>query len=83
MTKVCVLLNGSIKHDNRVIKIINTLSQKCRVDLFYIRGDSEDKSLFNLNVKLFPVEYPYSLRLKIIQHSFFWHEFNFFINQVY
>ena len=82
MDKICVLLNGPIHNDHRVIKIINTLSQKHSIDLFYLAGNAQDKFLFDAKVDLFSFEYSNSLRTKIIRHSFFWHEFNFFIKSV-
>ena len=47
-----MLLNGPVKNDHRVIKMINSLSKKALVDLFYIEGEIEDKELFNENVTL-------------------------------
>ena len=41
MKQIAMLLNGPIKNDNRVIKIIQTLSSKNSVHLFYIDGENE------------------------------------------
>ena len=82
MNKICVLLNGPINNDHRVIKMINTLSQKHSIDLYYLAGSDQDKLLFDEKVDLFSFDYSYSLRTRIIRHSFFWHEFNFFIKSV-
>ena len=82
MDKICVLLNGPVNNDHRVIKIINTLSQKHTIHLFYVNGNIEDQSLFNDSVELFSVSREKSLKTKIIQHSFFWREFNLFIGEV-
>ncbi len=82
MKKIAVLLNGSIKNDQRVIKSIKTLSQKTQVDLFYINGESSDNKIFNDNVRLFSVQKNRGLKTKIIQHSYFYNEFLFFVNEV-
>ena len=52
MDKICVLLNGPIQNDHRVIKIVHTLSKKYSVDLFYVSGNPEDKFLLPHNVRL-------------------------------
>ena len=80
--RICMLLNGEIKNDNRVIKMIRTLSQKSYVDLYYVNGVDTDNSIFNKNVNLYSSNYKVSFRRKIIQHSFFIWEFNFFYSQV-
>ena len=51
-----MLLNGPVKNDHRVIKMINTLSKKALVDLYYVNGTSSDNDLFNENVYLFSIE---------------------------
>lgn len=78
MKTICVLLNGPIKNDHRVIKTILTLSSKFSIDLYYINGDNRDKSLFNKNVNLFSFNHKPSLLTRLIRHSAFWNEFNFF-----
>lgn len=82
MENICVLLNGPIYNDNRVIKIINTLSLYYYIDLYYINGKAEDVSLFNDKVELFSSNHKTNLRTKIIQHSCFWREFNFLIQSI-
>jgi glycosyltransferase involved in cell wall biosynthesis len=82
MPKICVLLNGKIKNDSRVIKIIRTLSKNTYVDLFYVNGDKSDEFIFKKNVNLYSVNYEASLSRKLIQHTFFIWEFNFFISLV-
>ncbi|MDD2564284.1 MAG: glycosyltransferase [Salinivirgaceae bacterium] len=83
MKMICMLLNGSILNDSRVIKTIKTLSEKNSVDLFYIGGTAEDKSLFNQNVRLNNSEHKTSsLKTKIIKHSLFYNEFLFFVKEV-
>jgi hypothetical protein len=45
MKRVAMLLNGPIKNDYRVIKIIETLSETHKIHLFYINGNSEEDAL--------------------------------------
>jgi glycosyltransferase involved in cell wall biosynthesis len=79
MKKVCMLLNGSIYHDSRVIKTIRTLSEKAQVDLFYINGDAKDNTLFNDNVTLFSFKHSNNkIITKLRKHSCFYNEFLFF-----
>jgi len=80
--RICMLLNGEIKNDNRVIKMIRTLSQKSYVDLYYVNGDESDQFIFDKNVNLYSFNYNSSLKRKLIQHTFFIWEFNFFFSQV-
>ena len=76
--RVAMLLNGPIKNDYRVIKVIETLSATHKIHLFYINGNTEeDASLFNQNVKLTTVEHTASLWVNVIRHSLFCYEFNF------
>ena len=82
MPNVCMLLNGGIKNDNRVIKMIRTLSQKSCVDLYYVNGSESDKLIFNKNVNLYSTICEASFKRKLIQHTFFVWEFNFFFSQV-
>jgi len=53
MTTFCILLDGPITNDGRVIRIINTLSQESKVDLYYVDGDIKDDEIFNKNVRVF------------------------------
>ena len=78
-----MLLNGPIKNDHRVIKMINSLSKKALVDLYYTTGELEDKKLFNKNVRLYSYNIKKTFKIKIIKHTFFCFEFNFFINKVF
>ena len=82
MIKVCMLLNGPIQNDHRVIKIINTLSKKASIDLYYINGDYNDKNLFDDNIRLHSYDIKETLKRKVIIHTFFCFEFNFFIKIV-
>ena len=77
-----MLLNGEIKNDNRVIKMIRSLSKKSLIDLYYVNGDESDKFIFDKNVNLYSFNYEASLKRKLIQHTFFIWEFNFFFSQV-
>lgn len=51
--KIAILLDGPIKNDGRVRRIIESLSLIHNVDLYYIDGQENDKELFNKNVNLF------------------------------
>ncbi|MEY3501693.1 MAG: 2-deoxystreptamine glucosyltransferase, partial [Bacteroidota bacterium] len=81
--KIAMLLNGPIFNDYRVIKMIQTLGKENSVDLYYIDGNVlNDKQLFAENIRLFNFSKKKNLKTKILQHSFFCYEFNFFINEV-
>ena len=83
MKHICVLLNGEIKNDSRVIKTIKTISAYSKVDLYYLNGNSEDAGLFNENVTLFSFERENdNLIKKIIRHTFFYNEYMFFVKEV-
>lgn len=85
MSKIAILLNGGIINDSRVIKVINTLCKidDNSIDLFYIDKTEKDCKLFeNKKVNLYYVERKLNLKTKIIQHTFFYNEFLFFVNAV-
>jgi hypothetical protein len=82
MKHIAILLNGPVRHDGRVIRVIRYLSSRNKVFLFYVNGDAEDADLFNDNVRLFPCRSSHGLKNKIIKHSFFFREFLFFIPAV-
>ncbi|MDY0282170.1 MAG: glycosyltransferase [Salinivirgaceae bacterium] len=83
MKHVCVLLNGSIINDSRVIKTIKTISKIAEVDLFYVNATDADKSIFEHNVLLFNCKQVRSnLTLKIVKHSCFYNEFLFYVDEV-
>lgn len=81
--KIAMLLNGPILNDYRVIKMIQTLSKVAKIDLYYLDGNELiDKALFNEHVHLFSFEQRNSFVSKVLKHSLFCNEFNFFINEV-
>jgi len=84
MKRICILLNGGIKYDQRVIKTIRALSEKFKIDLFYINGSKEDYEIFNSNVILYNIlnEQYNNLKKQILRNSFFFFEFNYFIKCV-
>lgn len=84
MLKICMLLNGEIRNDSRVINVIKTISKYHYVDLFYISDNIKDSEFLNFNekVKLFPQKLSHNLINKIIKHSFFYDEFNLFYQEV-
>lgn len=82
MIKICMLLNGPIKNDHRVIKTLTTLSKDAIIDLFYINGETNDHLLFENNIFLHSFDFKNSFKRKLTQHSLIGYEFNFFINKV-
>ncbi len=74
---IAVLLNGPVKHDSRVIKVINSLALQHSVDLFYPGGEADDGKLFKGKVRLFPLSRPNPFVSKLLRHSFFYREFSF------
>ena len=78
MESFCILLNGGIANDARVIKTIQSLSKNHLVDLYYVSPNEHDKTLFNKNVRLFPVASPYGRFSKLLRMNlFFYTAFNF------
>jgi len=82
MKKICVLLTSSIHKDFRVIKTIQVLSSYCKVDLYYLRPNDGDIDIFNQNTRLFPLKQRLGLREKLLRHSFFFDEFNYFYHDI-
>jgi glycosyltransferase involved in cell wall biosynthesis len=82
MKQIAMLLNGPIKNDNRVIKIIQTLSSKNLIHLFYIDGEPKDKDIFNNNVSLYNFHHNVSIKIKFLRHTTFCYEFNYFIDKI-
>ena len=69
MKHICMLLNNCIFNDSRVIKTITTLSLCNMVDLYYIDSNEKDVTLFNCNVRLFPINRKnISIKTKIIRN---------------
>lgn len=77
-----MLLNGAIKNDSRVIRMIRTLASKFQVDLYYINGSPGDDLIFkNLSVRLFDTSE--NLRKSWVNRNLFLHlEFLHFIEVV-
>ena len=82
MKVLCMLLNGSIKNDQRVIRMIDVLSNKVKLDLYYVNPHKEDEMIFKKNINLFAFPKKNNLKNKLIQHSLFCREYDFFINHV-
>lgn len=80
--KIAILLNGPISNDSRMIKITRTISSFIDVDLFYIDGKALDKEIFGKNVNLISLASPSGFINKIVRHSAFYNEFNFFVPKV-
>jgi len=84
MAKICILLNGEISNDTRVINVIKSLSKFHELDLFYISDVNIDYNvlIFNQKVKLYPKKLSNSFIKKIIKNTFFYNEYNFFLREV-
>jgi glycosyltransferase involved in cell wall biosynthesis len=83
MNRIAVLLNDEIYNDNRVIKMIQSLSKIYLVDLYYINGRPEnDKFHFSKNVRLFSFVHNDTFWVKVLRHSFFCFEFNFYVKKI-
>lgn len=83
MKSVCMLLNGDIKNDSRVIRVIETISNRHEIDLFYISADKNPpENLFNNHVRLIVTQYPGGFLKAIQRHSLFYNEFMFFVAAV-
>lgn len=82
MKRVAILLNGSICNDSRVIKEIKTMSAVAEIDLYYIKPTETDNTLFEKNVRLFPIERKVTFGTKIIQNTLFYREFLFYVDAV-
>lgn len=79
MKKVCVLLNGGIASDSRVIREIKTMSRVADVDLYYVYGKDSDKDIFSDNVRLFSCEKEEGIKSKFVKHTCFYNEFMSFV----
>lgn len=82
MKKVCVLLNGGIASDSRVIREIKTMSKVVDVDLYYVYGKDSDKDIFSDNVRLFSCEKKEGIKSKFVRHTCFYNEYMFFVPEV-
>lgn len=84
--RVVVLVHGDIQNDYRVLKTVDSISNICQVDLFFISED--DSSNINLdiqlneNIQIFPIKKRESIWRKILRHSFFTFEYNYLIKAV-
>jgi glycosyltransferase involved in cell wall biosynthesis len=66
-----MLLDGAIRFDQRVIKVIRTLSPDMAIDLFYLDGHADDPKLFGESVRLFSMPAPRGFRAKLLENSLF------------
>jgi glycosyltransferase involved in cell wall biosynthesis len=51
--KIAIFLDGPVRFDGRVRRIVDTLSQDSLVDLYYLDGENTDNKLFKDNVNLY------------------------------
>jgi len=83
MKRVCVLLNGDIKNDSRVIKVVQTISKFCEVDVYFLSKNKENhERQFNNKVGLIKVNPKNNLKTKLLRHTLFYNEFLYFIKHV-
>lgn len=80
--RVAILLNGGITNDSRMIKITKTISRYALVDLFCLEGIDSDYEIFNENVSIITLKPPSGKLNKLIRHTLFYKEFNYFIDKV-
>jgi glycosyltransferase involved in cell wall biosynthesis len=77
VTRFCVLLDGAVTHDGRVIRIVNTLAEHGEVDVFAVAGAADDASLFGPRVRIFNSTKRMTFGRKIIRHTAFHREYSF------
>ncbi|MAO32055.1 MAG: hypothetical protein CL824_00985 [Crocinitomicaceae bacterium] len=84
MKETAILLNGPISNDSRVIKTIKSLMGKMNITLFYLDGNpSKDAEIFNsIHVKLISFKRKNNLKIKLLKHSFFCREFDYFKSKI-
>jgi glycosyltransferase involved in cell wall biosynthesis len=77
MTRLAVLLHGSIQNDYRVLKTIKTLSEKCIIDVYSITESNSKLTPTNKNINYHPIPKKNLLKHIILRHTFFCHEYNY------
>ena len=84
MKKIALILNGPIHNDARVIKTIKSLAKTNNIDLFYTKSETDDSTIFSdcQTVNIFHIKYHNSFLQKTLRHTFFYKEFDFFINYI-
>jgi glycosyltransferase involved in cell wall biosynthesis len=82
MKTICVIVNGRIQGDSRVIKVVKTLSKIAKVDVFYLDGNDSDHSIFTEDVRLFSLKKRNGRKEWILKHTFFYKQFEYFIEFV-
>jgi glycosyltransferase involved in cell wall biosynthesis len=75
--RLCVLLDGAVSHDGRVIRVVNALSRHGEVDLFTAEGRADDGDLFGPGVRVFNCARAMTFRRKVLRHSAFDREYSF------
>ena len=63
------------------MKVVRTLGSKYNVDVFFL-ANAEQEDWKEGNVSFMPVTLKKTFKRKLLQHSFFCFEFNFFIKEV-
>lgn len=76
--QICMFLNGSIKNDSRVKRMIQSLTKKSFVHLFYVNGDENDQKLFDAQrVRLYSYSTKNSFFTKLQNATFFYKSYEF------
>ncbi len=80
MAHIAMLLNNDIRNDSRVINTIRSLSVYHNVDLFFLTDAPGDPlPEFSTSVELFPLKPKNGFRYRILRHTFFYLELNYFV----
>lgn len=81
--KIAMLLQGPVANDQRVIRMINTLSAEHEIDLFCLAHEQNTKPTeLSPTANVFFIQHPITVRVWLLRHSFFCFEFNHFVKAV-
>jgi len=67
--RICMLLNGDVRNDSRVLNVIRSLGRVGQVDLYYPAPAELDPARVPAGVRLFRCPPPAGLRSTIVRHS--------------
>src|SRR5262249_13523827 len=69
--KIAVLLGGPIEHDGRVVKVVRSLRDEAKIDLYCLGAHSVPEDLFEDGVRLFSRPPGTRLRDRAIRNTWF------------
>ena len=75
--RFCVLLDGAVTHDGRVIRVVEALAEQGEVDLFAADGSPDDERLFGTRVRVFNCAREMNFSRKVLRHTAFDREYAF------